>query len=110
MRSPASLALFVCLSLVACNDRDRPDGDGGGFLDGGAAMDAPPTIDSGPRDAGQPDAGPGECNPEVGIECDGDWEGRCSETCAAEQCCSPYMGAFSCRDRVDGRCPAADIW
>lgn len=63
-------------------------------------------------DAGMPtDGGPAnpECNTMSGIECDGNWFGRCPTACADEECCSPQNGRFRCMPRVDGRCPAADL-
>jgi hypothetical protein len=51
------------------------------------------------------------CNPTDGIECDGDWAGRCSPACSASQCCSPQNNRFMCVPRnLDGMCPAADLW
>lgn len=81
-------------------------------------------IDSGPRDAGpplwdgggicNPPEGPSphpSCNPDDGIECDGDWSGRCTPACGADQCCSPQRNRFQCVPRnADGTCPAADLW
>jgi hypothetical protein len=64
-------------------------------------------------EAGAPGDGgtvPPGCNPDGGIECDGDWEGRCTPACAASECCAPRAGVFACvaRDAL-GRCPAADL-
>jgi hypothetical protein len=80
-------------------------------------------MDAGPPDAGPPDAGPADtgptvdgavatsCNPTTGIQCDGDWEGRCAPACAAGECCSPIGGRFQCSARdSSGACPAPDLW
>jgi len=97
------------------------------IIDAGAGMDASVRdagtdagADAGtdaPFDAGS-DAGTdaavwvGEgCNPERGVECDGDWSGRCAEPCSADECCSPVNAEFVCVARAaDGACPAADIF
>lgn len=94
-----------------------------------------PPIDAGPRDAPppmcDPDGGRPEgcieplpptehegCNPEIGVECDGDWRGTNPRTgaeycagCATDQCCVPRDGRFQCMPRdAAGACPAADIY
>lgn len=84
------------------------------------AMDAPPATDalSPPGDGADTDGAasdapvvPPGCNPDGGIECDGDWADRCSPACAASECCSPQSGAFRCMPRdAMGRCPAADLF
>jgi hypothetical protein len=112
-------------ALTACGDDDG--GVDGGGTDGGvipvdAGMDGsaiPPDggfdggFDAG-FDAGAPDGGPVTpegCNPDGGIECDGDWTGRCMATCGVGECCSPQGGRFECVARdTEGNCPAADIW
>lgn len=73
------------------------------------------TFDAGPSDAGSPvDGGmvvSEGCNPDIGIECDGDWEGRCTPACAAGECCAPQSGTFQCAPRnAAGECPAADLF
>jgi hypothetical protein len=90
-------SLLVCL---ACDD-GGPDGDpDAGRMDAGPAR----------RDAGPRWVSP-DCNPETGIECDGDWAGRCTPACGEEECCSPQRGAFDCVPRnSDGSCPAANIF
>jgi hypothetical protein len=134
--------LVVCLLVgLGCGEsRSRPGLDGG--ADGSIGMDAttapdtgadpdtglpdtgppdagfdagPPDagFDAGPPDAGDVDAGPLEgCNPLTGVECDGDWTGRCGGTgCTATECCAPVGGSFGCVARdAAGACPAADIW
>ncbi|GAB5540660.1 MAG: hypothetical protein SangKO_004200 [Sandaracinaceae bacterium] len=59
------------------------------------------------------------CNPELGVECDGDWTGSdprtgelyCDPACAAAECCAPRDGRFQCVARgADGACPAADVF
>ena len=94
---------------------DATTSDTGPVGDSGfdAGMDAGPPdagFDAGPPDAGF-DAGPEGCDPVLGVECDGDWEGRCPTACAATECCSPVGGSFTCVPRGDGGvCGAADIW
>lgn len=74
--------------------------------------------DAGPSDTGPIDSGPdaevtdgGICNPDGGIECDGDWTDYCSPSCDPGDCCSPQNGNFTCVPKDDsGRCPAADLW
>jgi hypothetical protein len=65
-----------------------------------------------------PPAWPG-CNPDIGVECDGDWTGTnpmtglpyCHPECAPTECCSPRDGRFGCHPRdPDGSCPAADVF
>ena len=112
---PKSRLVSLALLLLAagplgCGDDDR---GGGGDMDGG-----PPdtgAFDGGPPDTGTFDAGPPTpregCNPETGIECDGDWAERCSPACPSGECCSPQMGRFACMPRdAMGRCPAADLF
>lgn len=84
------------------------------------AFDAGPV----PRDAGPPlwdgggmciaPEGPVPhvgCNPDDGVECDGDWADRCTPACAATECCSPQRNRMTCVPRnADGTCPAADLW
>lgn len=114
MRTLAPLGL--ALALAACGEPPALDAGATGMdagLDAGhdAGLDA--GADGG-HDGGAPDAtawvGPG-CDPVVGIECDGDWAGRCDPGCAPTECCSPQRGAFACVPRTaEGACPAADIW
>lgn len=96
------LATALALLLAACDDGNSNPPDAGG-MDGG--VDGGGTPDSGPVWTG-----PG-CNEELGIECDGDWAGRCATPCSASECCSPQEGRFSCVPRgEDGSCPTANIW
>ncbi len=114
MLRASTWSVVCCVGLLAgCHSSRGPDRE----ADGGVTA-----VDSGTPDAGSPDAGHdggapadagdlGMCNPEMGIECDGDWDGRCTPACAADECCSPFMGRFACAPRdADGKCPAADIW
>jgi hypothetical protein len=98
-----------CRPYMAPVDAGRPDGG------------PPPTCDGGVPGACVPPTPPTSivgCNPERGIECDGDWSGVdargeafCTPACAATECCSPRDGRFSCLPRhADGSCPAADIF
>lgn len=107
------MRLFVPLIFVlaACGDDDRPATSDGGM--DAAAPDAGPP-DAGPPDTGPPDAGrwigPG-CNPDGGVQCDGDWEDKCGGACTADECCTPQHGRFVCLGRGDGgSCPAPDLW
>jgi len=59
------------------------------------------------------------CNPDAGIECDGDWRGinartgaeYCTPACSDTECCSPQHGNFACVPRdAAGACPAADLF
>lgn len=101
----------VLLLLSACGDDGAPDAGSDGGADA-SGLDA--GRDAGARDAGPPDADPWAhpgCNPEIGVECDGDWAGRCAPACSRAECCSPVGGEFVCVERADdGACPAADIW
>ncbi len=91
----------LILLLSAC------DGGGGSHDAGTDASQS--SMDAG-TDGGPPWTSP-DCNPEIGIECDGDWADRCTPACSASQCCAPQDGRFSCVDRAaDGACPAANIW
>lgn len=98
-----------CASIPAADCTSQPGCTLEGPPDAGATDDAPP-MDSGPR----PDTGgivPEGCNPETGIECDGDWSDRCSPACAPTECCSPQHGRFACVARDgSGACPAADLF
>lgn len=93
-------------------------GDGGTAADTGVVeRDSGAPVDSGPRpDSGDchPPEGPppfSGCHPTMGIECDGDWAGRCSPACSASECCSPQNNRFVCVPRrADGSCPAADLF
>lgn len=97
--SSALLIVLVSVAIVAC-DGDPPPADAG--------MDA--GLDAGMLDGGPPWTGPG-CDPADGIECDGDWSGRCDPACDASECCSPQRGRFECVPRgADGSCPAANLW
>ncbi|MCB9595512.1 MAG: hypothetical protein H6719_22520 [Sandaracinaceae bacterium] len=121
MRAPLALALG--LVVVGCGEPAPLDaGADAGGMDA-AAIDAGAEdaglVDAGLDDAGLVDAGPQDasvwvgpgCDPVHGIECDGDWTGRCDPACAATECCSPQYGEFTCVARdADGACPAADIW
>jgi hypothetical protein len=103
-------------ALVACGALVPPPGADAG-MDGGAPSDSGPRVDAA-LDAGAPlcvpPAGPpphAGCHPELGIECDGDWEGRCAPGCAEDECCSPQLGRFTCVPRhAGGACPAADLF
>jgi len=121
----APLHLAAALLLAACGDPVATPTDAGAGMDAGAedaGTDAGPGdagADSGTdagTDAGREDAGPPPwvgpgCDPERGVECDGDWTGRCDPACEASECCSPQNGAFVCAPRgEDGSCPAADLW
>ncbi len=55
------------------------------------------TIEGG-LDAGNPRRPRPGCDPTTGIERDGHDEGRCAHERAANQCCSPQNGAFTCVD------------
>jgi hypothetical protein len=86
-------------------------------IDGGARdasmRDAGPRPDGGPAACGTPEGPlPFEgCNPESGIECDGDWSDRCTPACSATECCIPLSNSFTCVERGDGgACPAPDLW
>jgi hypothetical protein len=98
--------LVFVFCLAACDNRGPMDaGVDSGSMDAG--------VDSGPVWVG-----PG-CNATTGIQCDGDWEGRCNPGCAASECCSPQhamavaSGSFTnfvCVPRgADGSCPAANV-
>jgi len=122
MRSAlAAVSVLVPLVLGCGGDDGAPDtgttdtgtADTGapdtGSPDTGApdgAMDA--GMDAGDGDGGPADAG--VCNPDTGIECDGDWAGRCPMSCGPSECCSPIDGTFTCAPRTLDGCPAADIW
>src|SRR6185295_17993383 len=114
--------LAVSLSLAGCYTGVAPHGDGGGSDLGPATDMGTGLVDLGPGvDAGHPGtdggggtdahvAGPG-CDPVSGIECDGDWTGRCTPACGAGECCSPQHGDFTCAPRdAAGNCPAADLF
>lgn len=135
----------MCATIAAlgCDGPSVPADAGrdGGRMDAGP-MDAGPMVE---RDAGadagafEPDAGSDggtsmpdgaivdpppatECDPVGGVECDGDWTGRCDPACAPTECCVPRAtlgdsrlteatGVFRCMPRdAEGECPAADIW
>ncbi len=122
MRHIPSLVLLSFLTSACGDDGAAVDSgaDSGGadtgmdaiVADTGSPDTAPDTtVDSGPDADDAGDGGLVGCNPDSGIQCDGDWEGRCGGSgCAADECCSPVDGRFSCQPRVDGMCPAADIW
>lgn len=95
--SCASLSVAACESVPGC-------GRGGG-TDAGTSPDAGPRADTG-------GVVPPGCNEAGGgVECDGDWAGRCTPACAAGECCSPQAGRFTCvATNADGTCPAADIF
>ncbi len=115
------------LLVIGCGDDDRPrpgidaatmdgapPGDGSVGIDAGSPVDAGTDagirIDAG-SDAGDLDGGFVGCNPVTGIECDGDWAGRCTPACADGECCAPQMGRFRCVARdAAGACPAADLF
>lgn len=76
---------------------------------GSPSLDASVSPDASADASGAGDGG--GCNPEGGIQCDGDWVGRCTPACTAAQCCSPQNGAFACVARdARGQCPAADLF
>lgn len=53
---------------------------------------------------------PATCDTVHGIECDGDWTGRCMPSCESNECCSPQRGNFQCMMRdSQGRCPLPDL-
>lgn len=116
------IALSILALSLGCSESVVPDGgfdasvmDAGradAGLDGGEDAGASDSgIDAAPRtDAGETWTGEG-CDPVRGIECDGDWSGRCEPGCAADECCSPQNGEFRCMRRTAlGACPAADLW
>lgn len=128
MRTDA--AAFVTILLVLATGCSEPDdGSRDGGASDGAARDAA-AMDAAANDAGAVDGslaciapeGPlpfAGCNPERGIECDGDWRGPnartgsefCTPACGADQCCSPQRGRFECVPRdASGACPAADLF
>jgi hypothetical protein len=126
-RRLALLASLALAALGACGDDETPPTDAG-RTDAGPP-DAGPPADLGPRDLGLRDLGPSDlgarrdlgprgdaavpegCDPVSGIECDGDWLGRCTPECAATECCSPQDGVFTCAPRDDaGACPAPDLF
>jgi hypothetical protein len=129
MRTRAITFAFA-LVLSACDGGDdpedagrmdagvRPDSGTAREDSGGETPDANVRPDTGPRvDSGGacvPPEGPFEepgCNSANGIECDGDWTGRCGAPCDPDECCSPQEGDFECVPRLeDGSCPAADLW
>src|SRR5688572_28004509 len=102
--------LFITLFLLTACDGDSGTDAG---TDAGT-MDAGREEDAG-RDSGEVWVGPG-CNLTDGIECDGDWMGRCAEACSTDECCVPLVaaptaGEFACIARgTDGSCPAANIY
>jgi hypothetical protein len=118
LRASRSSLLAAFILATGCSaPSGTPDaGDAAHVPDGTPGMDAAPDVPS--PDASDAEAsvpGPSQprpgCNPDLGIECDGDWEGRCTPGCAAGECCSPQNGAFRCMPRdADGFCPAADLW
>jgi hypothetical protein len=125
MRSLLPLVSISVALFLGCGDDGRRRGDSSIDVDSGMDSGVPDTSapETGPPDTGMDsgmdgagdtglaDAGDvGVCNPVSGIECDGDWEGRCATLCGTDQCCSPVDGRFTCVPRVGGRCPAADIW
>jgi hypothetical protein len=101
----ADLSRAECTSqpgcrVIAFDAGSMPRDAGPPLWDGGGICNAP----EGPP----PHAG---CNPDDGVECDGDWEGRCTPACAATECCSPQANEMTCVPRnADGSCPAADLW
>lgn len=90
------------------NDGGGTGTDGGAAMDGGGTgTDAATTSDGGGTGT---DAGFG-CGPMSGVDCDGDYVGRCTPGCSADQCCSPQNGHFMCMPRnADGTCPLADLF
>jgi hypothetical protein len=131
------IGLVFCAAICAlgCDGGGNDGVDASDGMDAGRAMgvdgggneiDAGPVIvpDGGPLacdlDPGPPPELPGPlataCDASRGIECDGDWAGRCGAGCAASECCSPLRSEhgtaiFGCMPRhADGTCPAADIW
>jgi hypothetical protein len=114
-----SSSLVLVLALSGCPSAPAPTDSATG-MDAGSTPDTggSPVIDSG-HDAASPmrpdtnvDGGvaPG-CDPTLGIECDGDWDGRCTPACTTDQCCSPQHGAFACVARnADGSCPLGDLF
>ena len=114
-RSASRFASLLCLTsllgltvaLGACGDDDPPTPAGDAGPADASAADAGPPGDAGPRDLGPGDAGPRDmggrrdlgprddaavpegCDPMSGIECDGDWLGRCTPECGARASRSP---------------------
>lgn len=112
----ARRSLVLALLLAACG-RDAGAPDAGTGMDASVPRDASPTIDAPRIDAGPVCVPPSEppehagCHPTDGVECDGDWEGRCDPACDASECCSPQHNAFECVPRAaDGSCPAPDLF
>ena len=122
MQSGCAVSLsFVLLLCVGCGDDSAPADAGtdagtdaspdagfdGGF-DGGTDASLP---DTSTPDAMRPDAAIEGCDLVSGVECDGDWAGRCAPECGVDECCSPQSGRFECVPRdAEGACPAANIW
>ena len=110
------LGVTVSVLLGCGGDDDRPPSSADLGMDASASDAGADDLGSA-RDLGRHDLGPrgdaavsAGCDPASGIECDGDWLGRCTPECAATECCSPQSGVFECVARVDGGCPAADLW
>ncbi|MFO0562971.1 MAG: lysyl oxidase family protein [Polyangiales bacterium] len=96
---PSIAALVASLALAACS----PPATNSDVVRGDATME-------GGLDAGNPRRPRPGCDPMTGIQCDGHYEGRCMPECAADQCCSPQNGVFTCvAADPDGYCPAPDI-
>ncbi len=121
MRRLGSSCFVIALSLSGCpNSHQEVDsgsvmdtgvvGHDSGTVTGTDAATAPDSARSHP-DTGVDSGVPVGCNPTTGIECDGDWTGMCTPACAADHCCSPQHGHFTCAPRnADGTCPLGDLF
>ncbi len=107
---------LVAAVVVGCGTPPATDAGPDGGMDGGTDAGLDAGLDGStdaPTDAGSDAAvwvGEG-CNIDRGLECDGDWSGRCAEPCGSSACCSPINGEFVCAPRAaDGACPAPDLF
>jgi Lysyl oxidase len=112
------LVLVFALAAAACgSEAAHPDDAAAPAPDLSVAADLappPPDLRPPPDLTPPPDLvllpAPG-CNADGGIQCDGDWAGKCTPACAAGECCSPQAGHFQCVARdAAGLCPLADLF